>query len=702
MSLTFRSKKIILLLLEEDDYITVGNIALCINVSTRTVLRELIYIENWLSKNEIFLEKKKGIGVRIKIEQNESNKLRDCISMEKADMTHSPEQRLTLLKIELLKTQGITKLYSLTRLLDVTESTISSDIDKLVIWMKKYGLKVIKKPGLGIYVEGKEIAFRSALIALIYEQFHEAELINIIFRQEKDNINYELIKYRMSQDLLDIVDIKNIEIIDKLLHNIEKQFNVQFADNSYIALVLRISITIHRCKEGNFINGNDDLKVDTPKDKLYVLVKEWLISHTDPLQFLIPDEEIKYMVIHIKGAEVQEKHNKNHGQDGEEQKIKDLVKEVIFIAERETGIYLEDNEKFVQGLVGHLRTAMYRIRMHLDIMNPLLEDIKIMYPDLFRIAGICAKFIEENEDINIPDDELAYLAAHIGAAVKEQKSNTIQLYHAVVVCTNDIGAAHLLVSEIEQVFPNIQISSIISVMDMDITQLAQKNIDLIITTVDLQITEIPYILVNTILNEADKQQIRDILENFLPENMNYGRIKTAQLDDKLNKLKHYSNYLLQILHNFLYIEQIAVKKLSDLNHFFCQSLMNRSEDRIKLEKDLKNIEKKGSAILSQKGIVLYHCKSEVVKELGITTLRLKNSINSMLKDNEKEKADTFIFLSMPLTIDSYAMEILNEVTRRIISGDFAMVLKQCGKEEVTIELNMILDNLIQNKVLDIK
>lgn len=698
MKLTSRGKKIILLLLEEDNYTAIHYIAESVNVSSRTVLRELNSIENWLNAIGIKLEKKKGTGIRINIHEIKREELRNCIIREKADLAYSPEQRLTLLKAELLKDTGITKLFTLTKLLDVTEGTISADLDKLAEWMKKYKLKIIKKPGLGVYVEGNEIAFRSAMISLIYEQFHEVELINIIFNREKEELNIEEIKNRISLDILDIKDIINLELIQKFLHHVEQQLNLQFADNSFIALVIRISITIQRCLKGKLIREFNNIKIDVPKDELFYLVQEWFLSPANSFPKVIPEEEIKYMVIHIKGAEIQERQGSS--KDMEEMEITDLTKEVIYIAERETGIYLEDNEKLLRGLAGHLKMAIYRIKMQLDIMNPLLKDIKEMYPELFRTAGKCAKYIEDKENIILPEDEVAYLATHIGAAVKEEKNNALFIYRAVLVCTNDVGVAQLLVSEIERVFTNIRISSIISVMDMDIVQLAQKHMDFIITTVELQIKELPIILVNPILNETDIKHIQYVLENFLPENKIYGKVIAGQLENKLNGLKLYSDYVLQLLHNFLFIEQVAADRVTELDHFISRSLAIAGEDRIQIEKDLKNKQEKGSAILKYKGVVLYHLRSKAVDELGMTVIKLKESMEQSKSDWGIGKEDTCIFLSMPLNTDSYAIELLNEVTRKIISSDFAMELKQSSKDEIMLEMNQILDSFIQSKVIE--
>ena len=205
---------------------------------------------------------------------------------------------------------------------------------------------------------------------------------------------------------------------------------------------------------------------------------------------------------------------------------------------------------------------------------------------------------------------------------------------------------------------------------------------------------------NAILNDWDKKRIRDVLENFLPEPVNYGRLKNVQLEDKLKGLKSYSDYILQIMHNFLFIEQVAVIDMEELNHFISRTIAKIGADRLQIEKDLKLIEKKGAAILGQKGMVLYHCRSEAMYELSMVIVRMKDSVSSSDKDGQMMKADTVILLAMPYDTNNYATEILNEITRKIINTDFSMALKQQSKEEIMIELNTILDYFIQNKALE--
>ncbi|GAA3331536.1 hypothetical protein GCM10020331_088520 [Ectobacillus funiculus] len=69
----------------------------------------------------------------------------------------SPEERQYILKQLLLTLKEPTKLYYFSTKFNVTEATISNDLLKIEPWFeKKHGIKLIRKPGFGVYIEGNE------------------------------------------------------------------------------------------------------------------------------------------------------------------------------------------------------------------------------------------------------------------------------------------------------------------------------------------------------------------------------------------------------------------------------------------------------------------------------------------------------------------------------------------------------------------
>ena len=54
-------------------------------------------------------------------------------------------------------------------MLGVSEATVSNDLDEVAKWFDKFKLSLVRKQGFGIYLEGKEKAYRKALTAFIDE-----------------------------------------------------------------------------------------------------------------------------------------------------------------------------------------------------------------------------------------------------------------------------------------------------------------------------------------------------------------------------------------------------------------------------------------------------------------------------------------------------------------------------------------------------
>ena len=301
--------------------------------------------------------------------------------------------------------------------------------------------------------------------------------------------------------------------------------------------------------------------------------------------------------------------------------------------------------------------------------------------------------------VSVGEDEIAYLATHIGAAIKSEKRGIRKIYRTVVACTNGIGASQLLVTEIEREFPSIQIVDVISIIDMDIFKLETENIDFIVTTVPIPYSALPVIIVNNILGDKDKRKIKEVLENILPEDIPDKKIKTIHFREKLKVLKLYSDLILQIIDNFSFMEKVELADVSELIQFVSSAIAKNSAARTELEKAFKDREEKGATILGKKGMMLLHCRSKAVSELYVMVVRIKEPISIENTRGESSEVNTIIVMVAPLDITSHALEVLSEITRKIITSDFAMTLKIGTQEDIYMGISTILDHFIQNKVM---
>ena len=85
------------------------------------------------------------------------------------------------------------------------------------------------------------------------------------------------------------------------------------------------------------------------------------------------------------------------------------------------------NERIHIGLIDHLYFAVKRIKNKEIIENPFLVEIETLYPKEFMLAGMVARNIGEFSDVDIPEDEVGFIALHIHSAINDGKiSNTLK------------------------------------------------------------------------------------------------------------------------------------------------------------------------------------------------------------------------------------------------------------------------------------
>ncbi|MNI42746.1 Levansucrase and sucrase synthesis operon antiterminator [compost metagenome] len=90
--------------------------------------------------------------------------------------------------------------------------------------------------------------------------------------------------------------------------------------------------------------------------------------------------------------------------------------QIISYAEQELEVTF--NEHVHIALTDHLSFALERINKGMMIQNTLLDEIRILYPREFQIGLHAKSIIRKTLQIDIPEDEVGYIAMHIHTAWK--------------------------------------------------------------------------------------------------------------------------------------------------------------------------------------------------------------------------------------------------------------------------------------------
>ncbi|MFZ5969414.1 MAG: BglG family transcription antiterminator [Bacillota bacterium] len=703
MNISSRTKQIIQILCQQKDYTTVETIGNQLDVSSRTILRELPSVEKWLSANGFELETKKGTGVRLNEGEKERKEILHLLNSEKVEKSFTPEERQNIMLGELLLNNEITKLYYFTRMFHVSESTLSHDLDRIEERLVKYQLKLIRKPGLGVYIRGKEKDIRRAVTDIFYEDMGQTEILNLIGSKVRgDSRKSRWTNNLMKNPIYDFMDAKIIAELEALIREIEKQLGYQLADDAYAALIVHLAIAFQRIRNDEKISMDTQILQQLKNTKEFAIASGLAKTMESAFGIEIPPAEIGYITMHLKGSKGRRVLNTDEVSMTEDFKLIRLAKKMIRVAELETGCYLEENEKLLIGLVQHLGPAINRIKLNLDIRNPLLKQIREFYPDLFDVAKKCSQIIEDQESIKVPESEIAYIAMHLGAVVEQKKRRNQTRFRIAVACTSGIGASRLLSSRIEKEFSNLDIVDLISIIDIHEENLMEKGIDFIVATTSIPECEFPFVVVNPLLPSEDQKKLESFI-NHLQLGKREKRISKETgmlLKEKFEMLNICNQKILQTLEYFKLLEDLPVKDVDSLIQEVCTQIVEGEQKQAQLAADLKNREKQGSTLLEQKEIMLLHCRTKTIEEIHFAVFRPQEPFHIKGMDGSTKSVQAGTIMLAPYNIEKIGLEVLSEITKVLIENDyFSTAILSGTKEDIFNRLSFILGQFYQQKMM---
>ena len=487
---SLRQIKLFQILLGQDQYLPMDQAAERLGVSTRTLFREIQGINRELGGLSVYLETKTGKGIRLSGDRESfAGCLEEISKRDSSLFYYTKEQRRALLTIEFLKRKHIEKLGYYAYKLMVSEATISNDIQAVRPWFQKHSLALERKAGLGITVTGEEENFRSAIIDFLNEKLMRADVEQ--FQDSRGE--FRALEYFQNLGKNSNMDLLNEEILDKvikILKKCEDEFLSRITRHSYIGLVIHLVIAIERLLSGKTITMEEELLRAYFEEEFHIEV---------------PESESAYVFMHLKGARMKYAVEK---QD-ELTKMLDeydcmiVADDLIAAFGRLMGDDFSQDKVLYQGLASHLRATLHRLNYHMRLENPLLDQIKEDFRDIFAICKSVCKVMETKYHLEVNEDEIAYLSFHFGAAIERKKAQIKQsvILNVAVVCASGIGISSFLSSSIKSRFAGTVRVSPLSVEQVVLRE--AEGMDIIISTLKLPDQGIPVMEVGALLKEED-------------------------------------------------------------------------------------------------------------------------------------------------------------------------------------------------------
>lgn len=678
MSLSNRHRHILELLMNQMDDITAGEIAAEINVSTRTVHRELSELESILETYGIELRKKSGKGIQLLAKPEKLEVLRHLLD-GRVDVEYSAEERRMLLLCVLLQEEEPIKLFTLSHDLAVTIPTITHDLDELDSWVKRSNLTLVRKRGYGVELSGTEANKRRIILRLAKNGLDESDLFGKGEGQHSP----------VAQKLLKLIGKENFTKVEEALWLAEDEGLSEISEQDYTNLLISLSITIARIQMGRHIEMKSDHHSTRPSK---------LLNHTiDHLTKEIPIQLTAAEISYI--AELLEPTAVTHSNlllPIHELSYMEMVWKLIRRMEKSLGVPFSEDRSLKEGLLSHLESAIKRLLAGATIRNPLLTQIKKDYEVLFEaIREAVDMTISE---LAIPDEEIGFLVMHFGASIERQKQFKRNV-RAILVCTSGIGTSKMLAVRLTKELPQINIIGNASWFEA--ARIPEKDYDLIISTVDLPLPADQYMKLSPLLTKDEAERLRLFIQNVTLQKES-GEPIHMQLEagstNRLHRIQFYINEIVSIIDQFMvfHIEQ-SYEDLEDVLHEIC-SYVRRSgviEDVKPIVDLLLAREKLSSQVIPDTGLALFHIRSEQVKKPSFTLFRLADDLP--LESGKKSDVRQLLLMLGPQELSKESLEVLSEISSFLLIPEMIELLKSGSQSEIKHFLSQELAAFLENK-----
>ncbi|HEP2417617.1 TPA: BglG family transcription antiterminator [Streptococcus pyogenes] len=271
-------------------------------------------------------------------------------------------------------------------------------------------------------------------------------------------------------------------------------------------LVLHIALMVQRIRSGCPLELFS-IPIAIRQSDEYQVALRILYRVEEVMGIRFPKEEANYIALHLK---VKHSVGKHWQDDNTDEKLQDHLKACIAKISQLTDMTLETDTNLFQGLLAHMMPLTTRLENHIQLTNPLTEEIKSQYPEIFTLTKQTFSDLLVCQKNDVSDDEWAYISLHLMAAI-ERYPNRHKL-RVLVVCATGYGSAMMLKNRLEKEFEGrLRIVDVISYYE--ITEERLKTVDLIISSISLAnlMFLTPVITVSVFLSNQDIETIRQFI-----------------------------------------------------------------------------------------------------------------------------------------------------------------------------------------------
>lgn len=555
-----RTKEIIQIVVAEHGYITIKDIAGKMNISERTVYREIPEITDVLSEYDITLETVSKKGIKIVGDEEKVQKLLSKLNTGVHVQIVDPKERMFYIIMQLLHEEEFIKTEALAIDLETSLPTIRNDLKKIGKLVPEYNLELVQKKGEGICLSGNQVSKDHLLVNLLMQNIEIAVFLRWL--------EGDLDKSHPFLSKLSEYGYKDIfQKCHRLIQDLQEQFSqneLYFEDQSYLEFITLTALMIRRHDhvkeqgELRFLSKKAEKTNQRIADKIVRIIESGFAIQLE-------EQEVEYILWLIS---ICISSHSNKGILEVNFMLRPKIQEFVEKVEDRMGIYLSQDEKLMDGLLTHMDKALKRIRSGMCISNPIIREIEKDYKQLFSIIKQSVYEVFPNDFF--PDDEIGYLVLYFAVSLDNITKKTFRI---LVVCSSGMGSSKMLASRLEREIPEIYVRKIVSLIGLGSEDL--NDYDLILSTIPLYLDSDTYLKVSPLLNKQELELVKEkirrhkhkTLKKIEEREKNSRRWDSMDGINVLTQLNLFTQYSTQLLKDFRILrikeENITREMVSD-------------------------------------------------------------------------------------------------------------------------------------------
>lgn len=659
-------QKFILSNLIEKGPLSVKGLSRQVDVSERTIMREVSSMNDWLKKYKLRISE---CGGKLVISGNQKDIDMICKLFDRIPplWLFTQEQRQVLITAQLLLAKEPIKSAYFGCQFNVVEGTIIFYLDKIEGWLRTKNLKLIRRRGYGLEVIGSIWSKRNAFAELLYNYKSISELLAFLYEDNNDYSLQAFFEVTFGEKL--VADVKGML---KKLYAESNLIKANDVDN--FSTFIHLLLAIERTRSNMPIELPEDLINDALAMNEFSVIKD-IADVLNENGIKLPESELAYLAIHLMedgNKYPDDKVPKELGFD-----LEDAVKEIIYLTGKKLNMTILCDDQLMSGLRQHINPALYRLTMGLEVRNPIINDIKEYYKDLYEAVEYACRLVFSKYNLLIPANEVGYVTMHIGAALERQNGFENRL-RVLVICPNGISTAKILYGKLKSKFPEIDEVDVCSLREMD--EKIKGNYDIILSTVDVsKKSDNDILFISPFLPGKDIEKVSALIQARIGEGSSMKMTMPADLYAETGETEEDFAAADNMLKGFS-LKSIASDNIrntiTEISHVLFDSGIIAEIDKV--ENQIIKREAKGSVVIPGSRVALIHIRTEEIDAPFVGVFRLEHVIEMKSAGFSTENVDTVLVMLARKNERDYILEMLGKISASLVETESVIHVLRFG------------------------